>query len=107
LAQKLQTQRYANSDVPEQQMCYEVKMNTDQLMTLAVNKNGFIFDPENGVSYTVNETGLFILQKLQAGLDKDKITALLPLEYEVELDGARSDVEHFMAMLKALSLVQD
>lgn len=82
-------------------------MNTDQLMTLAVNKNGFIFDPENGVSYTVNETGLFILQKLQAGMDKDQITALLPKEYEVGLDGARSDVEHFMAMLKALNLVQD
>jgi hypothetical protein len=82
-------------------------MNTDQLMTLAVNKNGFIFDPENGISYTVNETGLFILQKLQAGMDKEKIVALLPQEYEVGTENARSDVDHFMAMLKALNLVEE
>ena len=75
-------------------------------MTLAVNKNGFIFDPENGISYTVNETGLFILKKLQTGSNKDDIVSLLPEEYEVSLENARSDVEHFMAMLKALNLVE-
>lgn len=84
-----------------------MKVNTDQLMTLAVNKNGFIFDPENGISYTVNETGLFILQKLQTGLDPEGITSLLTQEYEVGTENARSDVEHYMAMLKALNLVED
>ncbi|MDD4310189.1 MAG: PqqD family protein, partial [Candidatus Cloacimonetes bacterium] len=71
------------------------------------NKNGFIFDPENGISYTVNETGLFILQKLQTGGSRDDIVSLLPEEYDVSLENARSDVEHFMAMLKALNLVED
>ena len=52
-------------------------MNTEQLMTLAVNKNGFVFDPENGISYTVNETGLFILQKLQSGVTKEEIIDFL------------------------------
>ena len=80
-------------------------MNTDQLMTLAVNKNGFIFDPENGISYTVNETGLFILQKLQEGLEQDAIVNSLCAEYEVGLEQSRSDLEHFMAMLEALDLV--
>ena len=82
-------------------------MNTDQLMTLAVNKNGFIFDPENGISYTVNETGLFILQKLQSGLQNGEITKALCAEFEVAFDQARSDLEHFSAMLKALNLAED
>lgn len=76
-------------------------------MTLAVNKNGFIFDPENGVSYTVNETGLFILQKMQDGLQNGEIISALCSEFDVEKDQARSDYEHFWAMLKALSLVED
>jgi len=82
-------------------------VNTNQLMTLAVNKNGFIFDPENGVSYTVNETGLFILQKMQDGLQNGEIISALCSEFDVEKDQARSDYEHFLAMLKALSLVED
>lgn len=82
-------------------------MNTDQLMTLAVNKNGFIFDPENGISYTVNETGLFILQKLQQGLDSERIIQALCDEYEVNYDQSRSDLEHYLAMLEALNLVNN
>jgi len=80
-------------------------MNTDQLMTLAVNKNGFIFDPENGISYTVNETGLFVLQKLQQGMQQDEIIKELCDEYNVSSEQGRSDLEHFMAMLEALDLV--
>jgi hypothetical protein len=82
-------------------------MLTDQLMTLAVNKNGFIFDPESGISYTVNDTGLFILKHLQKGVEKEDMPKLLHEEYEVSLNSANSDVEHFWAMLKALRLVED
>ncbi len=82
-------------------------MFTDQLMTLAVNKNGFIFDPENGVSYTVNDTGLFILKHLQKGVEKEEIPKLLEAEYEVSLNSASSDFDHFWSMLKALHLVED
>lgn len=82
-------------------------MNTEQLMTLAVNKNGFVFDPENGISYTVNETGLFILQKLQSGVTKEEIIDLLTEEYEVTAKNAESDLDHFMAMLKALNLIEE
>lgn len=82
-------------------------MNTSQLTTLAVNKNGFIFDPENGISYTVNETGLFILQKMQNGLPSTEIIEAVCGEFDVENDQARSDYEHFVAMLKALSLVEE
>ncbi|PKN72406.1 MAG: HPr-rel-A system PqqD family protein [Candidatus Cloacimonetes bacterium HGW-Cloacimonetes-3] len=82
-------------------------MNTDQLMTLAVNKNGFIFDPENGISYTVNDTGLFILRHLQKGVEQEELLNLLTEEYEVSKEHVRSDMEHYMAMLKALHLVED
>ncbi len=84
-----------------------MNVNTSQLTTLAVNKNGFIFDPENGISYTVNETGLFILQKMQNGLPSTEIIEAVCGEFDVENDQARSDYEHFVAMLKALSLVEE
>lgn len=81
-------------------------MNSDKLKNLAMNDNGFIFDPESGYSYTSNETGLFILKQLAAGLDRKEIFKALSEQYEVSEDNFNSDYDHYMLMLEALDMVE-
>ncbi|HCM15244.1 MAG: PqqD family protein [Candidatus Cloacimonadales bacterium] len=80
-------------------------MDYKRLENLAMNDNGFIFDPNTGYSYTSNATGIYILKLLAAGLEKESIRAQLIAEYEVNEDNFNSDFEHFTLMLEALDLV--
>ncbi len=70
-----------------------------KLRRLAINEEGFIFDPETGNSYTVNETGLFILEKLRQGLSSEEIARLLGQEYDISPEEARRDLEDFLEVL--------
>ncbi|MEF3694632.1 MAG: PqqD family protein [Candidatus Cloacimonadota bacterium] len=81
-------------------------MNSEKLAQLAMNDNGFIFDPSSGYSYTSNETGLLILKALQMGKSEADIIAELVELYEVSEDQVHSDMEHYYRMLEALKLVQ-
>lgn len=81
-------------------------MNSDKLKNLAMNDNGFIFDPESGYSYTSNETGLFILKQLVAGLERKDIFKALSEVYEVSEDNFNSDYDHYLLMLEALDMVE-
>lgn len=81
-------------------------MDYSKLQNLAMNDNGFIFDPSSGYSYTSNETGLYIMKLLAQGKDKDAICEQLMAEYEVSTDNFSSDFEHYMLMLEALALVE-
>lgn len=82
------------------------QMNTDKLKELAMNDNGFIFDPNSGYSYTTNETGMFILKHMANGKDTDDICRALCEEYECTEDHFHSDFDHFLLMLEALNLVE-
>jgi len=79
----------------------------DKLNRLAVNDEGFIFDPETGNSFTVNKTGLFIIKLLKEGKNEDEIVELLTKEFEVNEEEARRDLLDFIEQLKILGLVGD
>ncbi|MFA6721227.1 MAG: PqqD family protein [Candidatus Cloacimonadaceae bacterium] len=81
-------------------------MNVENLKQLAMNENGFVFDPSSGYSYTANETGLAILKMLAAGQDKDEIRAAILEEFEVNADNFDSDFDHYTLMLEAFKLVE-
>ncbi len=85
----------------------EDKMDFSKLQNLAMNDNGFIFDPNTGYSYTSNETGLYILKEMAAGKDKAAIREQIMADYDVSEDNFNSDYEHYLMMLGALSLVDD
>ncbi|HOA28704.1 MAG: PqqD family protein [Candidatus Cloacimonetes bacterium] len=80
-------------------------MDFSKLANLAMNDNGFVFDPNSGYSYTSNETGIYIMKLLAAGKNKDEIREQIMAEYEVNEDSFASDYEHYMLMLEALGLV--
>lgn len=81
-------------------------MDSSKLQNLAMNDNGFIFDPNTGYSYTSNETGLYILKLMSMGKTKAEIRAEIMAEYDVSEDNFNSDYEHYLLMLEALSLVE-
>lgn len=72
---------------------------------IAISENGFIFNPLTGDSFSVNETGVFILQKLKDGESEEKILSDLMDEYELDNYIAEKDMNDFLSMLKSYQLI--
>ena len=73
---------------------------------LAISDEGFIFDPETGNSYTVNKTGLFIINLLKEGKNEKEIVKRLAEEFEVGEDEAERDLVDFLEQLRLYGLVE-
>ena len=71
-----------------------------KLSHLAVNDEGFVFDPTTGDSYHVSPAGLLILKGLREGQADAAIAQTLTETYEVSLTDAQRDVADFRASLK-------
>ncbi len=76
-----------------------------RLSQIAINDEGFLFDPVTGGSYTVNQTGLFILKALKEGKKAEEIPALLTEEFEVDYETAQRDTVDFVEKLRSYGLV--
>lgn len=76
-----------------------------KLSRLAINDEGFIFDPSTGESFTVNRTGLDILKDLKEDRPQEEIADMLVRRYSVELRDAQRDVADFSNRLRALQLI--
>ena len=79
----------------------------NKLNHLAVSEEGFIFDPETGNSYTVNQTGLFILELLKEGKSQDEIVDALTEEFEVSPEEAQRDLIDFLEQLRLFGLLEE
>ncbi|TCK06319.1 HPr-rel-A system PqqD family peptide chaperone [Phorcysia thermohydrogeniphila] len=77
-----------------------------RLNRLAINDEGFIFDPETGNSFTVNGTGLFIIKLLKEGKGEEEILSALMEEYDVSEDEARRDLLDFIEQLRVLGILE-
>jgi hypothetical protein len=77
----------------------------ETLKRLALNEEGFAFDPATGNSFVTNQTGLFIIKKLREGLSEDEIIKALTEEFEVDEDTARRDFYDFTEQLRILGLI--
>ncbi len=51
---------------------------------IAVSDSGFVFDPTNGDSYTLNETGRIIFNCIREGAPGDEIYQILSAGYELD-----------------------
>lgn len=74
--------------------------NQDALRNLALSDSGFVFDPVNGNSFTVNTCGLLILRCLKDGRSFHEVLELLHQEYLVDSRQAEKDVLDFIAQLR-------
>jgi PqqD family protein of HPr-rel-A system len=76
-----------------------------RLPQLAINDEGFVFDPVRGESYTVNKTGLLILRELKAGKSQEDIVKKLVETFDIDEEKARIDLIDFIDRLRSLDLI--
>jgi PqqD family protein of HPr-rel-A system len=76
-----------------------------RIRSLALNPDGFAFDPTTGESYTVNAPGLAILQALQEGHAVEELPVLLADAFDVGAEEATRDVYDFLDHLRAFRLL--
>jgi PqqD family protein of HPr-rel-A system len=76
-----------------------------RLRSLALNPDGFAFDPTTGESFTLNETGLTILEGLREGLTHEQLTTRLTERFDVPADDASRDVDDFLDHLRTFRLL--
>lgn len=76
-----------------------------RITQLAINDEGFVFDPATGESYTVNGTGLLILKGLKDGKSPEEMADSFMEKYVVEKGEAESDILVFMDFLRASAIL--
>lgn len=78
----------------------------DIFKRLAISETGFVFDPQTGYSYVVNETGAEILDCLRKNMDEKEIVKYLMNHYDVVEDQAKRDYDSFILRLKHYGLYE-
>ncbi|MBF0139381.1 MAG: PqqD family protein [Magnetococcales bacterium] len=74
-------------------------LDPGRLEHLAVSRTGLVFDPVSGLSFTVNTTGLTILELLQSGVSTEEVAHRLTEIYAVTLESATAAVAGFSQQL--------
>jgi len=72
---------------------------------IAISDTGFVFDPSTGDSYTLNETGLEIVQLLKSGKTNDEIVDSITQLYDIDRHSFERYFLDFLGMLKYMQLV--
>jgi PqqD family protein of HPr-rel-A system len=72
---------------------------------IAISDTGFVFDPSTGESFTVNETGLEILNMLKSGKDFDAVVSQITSRYDVDRGSFERYYQDFIEMLNHYHLI--
>jgi hypothetical protein len=78
-----------------------------RLGDLALSDTGFAFDPCSGSTYTINATGLCVLQAMKEGLARDAIGARVRERFQARDADVARDVDDFVALLRQHGLVAE
>lgn len=73
---------------------------------IAVSDSGFVFNPTNGDSFSLNGIGLDILLMLKASKQEEEIKATLRSNYDVDADTLDNDYYDFLKMLGQYKLLE-
>ncbi|MEJ2540423.1 MAG: HPr-rel-A system PqqD family peptide chaperone [Gemmatimonadota bacterium] len=76
-----------------------------RLRRLALNPDGFAFDPTTGESFTVNPTGLVLLEGLREEDGTEALVARLVERFDVSTEEASRDVDDFLEHLRTIRLL--
>ncbi len=76
-----------------------------KLSHLAINAEGFIFNPSTGDSFQASQSGLDIINGLREGRSDEEIARKLTDNYDVSVENARRDLADFRGSLKSLGLI--
>lgn len=73
---------------------------------LALSETGFMFSPATGDTFTLNETGVFIINLIKNGKNPEAIIHALIDEYDIDEKTVEGDLEDFINQLKQHKLVE-
>ncbi|RPA69509.1 PqqD family protein [Cyclobacteriaceae bacterium YHN15] len=73
---------------------------------IAISDSGFVFDPGTGDSYSLNPTGLEIVQMIKSGKSFEEIFQDFATKYEVEEEAFEKYYYDFTTTLKQLRLTE-
>jgi len=76
-----------------------------KLRDLAVSESGFVFDPYSGATFSVNATGMCLLEGLKEGLDRQSLMARLEDRFETEGAELSRDVDEFLELLRTHAIL--
>lgn len=75
--------------------------------TIAINDNGFLFDPNTGESYTTNVVAREIIFMMKQNLPVDQIKANILERYDVDEVVFEKNLIDFIAMLQHYNLYEE
>lgn len=73
---------------------------------IAVSETGFLFDPNTGESYNLNNTGQLIIKLLADEKSENEIMQVVLERYDVESHVFQRYMDDFMMMLNQFSLIE-
>lgn len=74
---------------------------------LALSETGFLFNPGNGDSFSLNPIALEVVEMLKAGKDEAAIRAALFAAYAVDADTLEKDLYDFLNRLRQYKLLHE
>jgi hypothetical protein len=75
-------------------------LNTDTFKRLALSDSGFVFDPVTGKSYTVNDTGFWLIKQLQKNSNLDALQTQIMREFDGDVKIIERNVMEFLEQIK-------
>jgi len=72
---------------------------------IALSESGFVFDPSTGDSFSVNGTGIKILEYLKSGIAEADIVEYLCEHFDADKKLIREDLDDFINHLKQLKMI--
>jgi hypothetical protein len=80
-------------------------MNDKLLKDIAISESGLVFNPVTGESFSVNPSGVEIIQLLRKGKTITEIKKILSADYDVDINTAERDVLDFFNLLKHFRII--
>jgi hypothetical protein len=75
--------------------------------SIAINENGFLFDPNSGESFTTNAIGREIVFMLKQNKSEQEMKTYLLDRYDVEETTLEKNLIDFLAMLRHFNLCDE
>ncbi len=79
--------------------------NARRLGDLALSDTGFAFDPHTGATFTVNATGVCVIQAMKEGLAPGAVAERLRARFDASGADVGRDVDDFVALLQQHGIV--
>lgn len=73
---------------------------------IAISDSGFVFDSNNGESFTLNKIGLEILQSLKEAKTEEEIAEVIINKYDVDRATFEQNYFDFIGMLRHFNLFE-